>query len=69
LGSGEIADTIVLAEEIWVSKKSAKAAGVTLTVPFSQDIGDATNEMADAESFDAPEPLADGYNYSKRITP
>ena len=55
-----VADTIVLAGN-WGVEQAAKAAGVDVSVPFQAGRGDATAEMTDAESFDALEPLADGY--------
>ncbi|MCF8880959.1 catalase/peroxidase HPI [Hyphobacterium sp. SN044] len=58
-----LADTIVLAGNVGI-EKAARAAGVDVKVPFTPGRGDATAEMTDAESFDALEPLADGYrNY------
>ncbi|WP_108681087.1 catalase/peroxidase HPI [Methyloceanibacter sp. wino2] len=55
-----IADVIVLAGNLGV-EQAAKAAGFDVTVPFEPGRGDATDEMTDAESFNAMEPLADGY--------
>ena len=55
-----MADLIVLAGSAAV-EQAAKNAGVNLTVPFAPGRGDATDEMTDAESFDALEPLADGF--------
>jgi catalase-peroxidase len=67
-----VADVIVLAGNVGV-EQAAKAAGVTVTVPFAPGRGDATAAMTDAESFDVLEPLADGFrNWQKKdyvVTP
>ena len=55
-----VADVIVLAGNVGV-EQAAKAAGVSITVPFSPGRGDATAEMTDAASFDYLEPYADGF--------
>ena len=55
-----LADLIVLAGNAAI-EKAAKAAGVTVTVPFEAGRGDAEAEMTDAESFADLEPLHDGY--------
>lgn len=61
-----IADLIVLGGTAAV-EKAAKDAGYNMTVPFTPGRGDATDEQTDAESFDALEPLHDGYrNYLKK---
>jgi catalase-peroxidase len=61
-----IADTIVLAGNVGV-EQAAKAAGVTVEVPFTAGRGDATAEHTDAESFEVLEPLADGFrNWMKK---
>ncbi|MBT9386543.1 catalase/peroxidase HPI [Pseudooceanicola sp. CBS1P-1] len=61
-----LADTIVLAGNVGV-EMAAKAAGHDITVPFTPGRGDATDEMTDADSFDALEPLADGFrNWLKK---
>ena len=61
-----VADVIVLAGNLGV-EQAAKAAGVEIEVPFAPGRGDATDEMTDADSFDALEPLADGYrNWLKK---
>ncbi len=61
-----LADVIVLAGNVGI-EQAAKAAGVEVSVPFSPGRGDATDEMTDAESFEAMEPLADGYrNWLKK---
>jgi catalase-peroxidase len=61
-----IADVIVLAGNLGV-EQAAKAAGVSVDVPFAPGRGDATDAMTDAESFAPLEPLADGYrNWLKK---
>ncbi len=61
-----LADVIVLAGNVGV-EQAAAAAGFDITVPFAPGRGDATDEMTDVESFEALEPLADGYrNWLKK---
>lgn len=61
-----MADLVVLAGTAAI-EKSAQAAGVQITVPFSPGRGDATQEMTDAESFAVLEPIHDGYrNWVKK---
>lgn len=61
-----IADLIVLGGTAAV-EQAAKDAGVSIQVPFTAGRGDATNEMTDAESFEALEPLHDGFrNWMKK---
>ncbi|MCC5995713.1 MAG: catalase/peroxidase HPI [Oceanicaulis sp.] len=61
-----LADVIVLAGNVGV-EQAAKAAGVTIDVPFSPGRGDATAEQTDADSFKVLEPLADGFrNWLKK---
>ena len=55
-----LADVIVLAGIVGI-EQAAKAAGVTVTVPFAPGRGDATAEQTDAASFSVLEPLADGF--------
>lgn len=60
-----LADLIVLAGCVGV-KVAAKNAGFDIIVPFSPGRMDASQEQTDAESFDALEPIADGFrNYLK----
>ena len=72
-GTGaSVADVIVLAGNLGV-EQAAKAAGVTVSVPFAPGRGDATAAMTDAESFDVLKPVADGFrNWLKKdyvVTP
>lgn len=55
-----LADLIVLAGAAGV-ERAAKNAGFTLTVPFAPGRMDASQEQTDVDSFEAMEPLADGF--------
>ncbi|WP_164095674.1 catalase/peroxidase HPI [Serratia marcescens] len=55
-----LADLIVLAGAAGV-EQAAKNAGLTLTVPFVPGRMDASQEQTDVDSFEAMEPLADGF--------
>ena len=61
-----MADLIVLAGNLGV-EQAAKAAGISVDVPFAPGRGDASQEQTDAESFEVLEPLADGFrNWLKK---
>ncbi len=61
-----LADLIVLGGSAAV-EKAAHDGGYKITVPFVAGRGDATDAMTDAESFEALEPLHDGYrNWLKK---
>jgi catalase-peroxidase len=55
-----VADTIVLAGNVGV-EQAARKAGIDIAVPFLPGRGDATDAMTDAASFEALEPVHDGY--------
>src|SRR5690606_25484295 len=60
-----LADLIVLAGCAAV-EQAAKNAGQAVTVPFTPGRMDASQEQTDVESFEALEPIADGFrNYLK----
>lgn len=60
-----LADLIVLAGNAGV-EKAAKDAGVEVKVPFAPGRTDATEAQTDVESFQALEPVADGFrNYQR----
>jgi catalase-peroxidase len=60
-----LADLIVLAGNAGV-EQAAKAAGNTMTVPFTPGRMDAAQPQTDVESFKPLEPVADGFrNYEK----
>ncbi len=64
-GKASLADVIVLAGSVGI-EMAAKAAGTTITVPFTPGRIDATAEQTDAASFAPLEPVADGFrNYQK----
>ena len=67
-----VADVIVLAGNIGI-EHGAKAAGVSVAVPFAPGRGDATQEHTDVDSFQYLEPVADGFrNWQKKhytVTP
>jgi catalase-peroxidase len=61
-----LADLIVIAGNAAV-EKAAKAAGQTVTVPFTAGRTDATQDQTDVESFSVLEPVVDGFrNYQKK---
>ena len=61
-----ISDLIVLGGSAAI-EKAAHEAGVNIKVPFNAGRGDATEEMTDPESFEALEPIHDGYrNWLKK---
>ncbi|HGM6874828.1 TPA: catalase/peroxidase HPI [Serratia marcescens] len=55
-----LADLIVLAGAAGV-EQAAKNTGLALTVPFAPGRMDASQEQTDVDSFEAMEPLADGF--------
>ena len=60
-----LADLIVLGGSAGI-EQAAKAAGQDVTVPFTAGRTDASQEQTDVQSFDALEPVADGFrNYSQ----
>jgi catalase-peroxidase len=60
-----LADLIVLAGAVGV-EQAAKAAGQSITVPFTPGRADASQEQTDVESMGMLEPVADGFrNYLK----
>jgi catalase-peroxidase len=62
-GKVSLADVIVLAGGVGV-EQAAKAAGVTVQVPFAPGRVDASQEQTDVETFEVMEPVADGFrNY------
>ena len=64
-GKASLADVIVLAGSVGI-ELAAKAAGTTISVPFTPGRVDATAEQTDAASFAPLEPVADGFrNYQK----
>ncbi|MFK7748208.1 MAG: catalase/peroxidase HPI [Kordia sp.] len=64
-GTVSMADLIVFAGNVGV-EEAAKNAGVSISVPFTQGRGDASQEQTDIESFNNLKPLADGFrNYMK----
>lgn len=64
-GKASLADVIVLAGSVGI-ELAAKAAGKSITVPFTPGRVDATQEQTDAASFGPLEPVADGFrNYQK----
>ena len=64
-GKASLADVIVLAGSVGI-ELAAKAAGKTITVPFTPGRVDATAEQTDAAAFAPLEPVADGFrNYEK----
>ncbi|MGL5168839.1 MAG: catalase/peroxidase HPI [Afipia sp.] len=64
-----LADLIVLAGNAGV-EQAAKAAGHTVTVPFTPGRTDAVQDQTDIHAFSVMEPLADGFrNYQKAGAP
>ncbi len=64
-GKLSMADVIVLAGSVGV-EQAAKAAGVSVDVPFTSGRVDTTQDKTDVESFGFLEPVADGFrNYFK----
>lgn len=64
-GKASLADVIVLAGSVGI-ELAAKAAGTTVTVPFTPGRVDATAEQTDPVAMAALEPVADGFrNFQK----
>ncbi|AND68722.1 catalase/hydroperoxidase HPI(I) [Dyella thiooxydans] len=64
-GKASLADVIVLAGGVGI-EMAAKAAGLSVEVPFSPGRVDASAEQTDVDSFSYLEPFADGFrNYLK----
>ncbi|WP_271410439.1 catalase/peroxidase HPI [Pseudomonas sp. Q1-7] len=64
-GKASLADVIVLAGNVAI-EQAAKAAGVSVDVPFAPGRVDARQDQTDVESFGVLEPVADGFrNYVK----
>jgi catalase-peroxidase len=68
-GKASLADVIVLAGSVGI-ELAAKAAGITVTVPFAPGRVDASAEQTDPVSIAVLEPQADGFrNYQKGQQP
>ncbi|MCL5742058.1 MAG: catalase/peroxidase HPI [Betaproteobacteria bacterium] len=65
-GKASLADVIVLAGVVGV-EQAAKAAGVSVQVPFAPGRVDARQEQTDVASFDVMEPVADGFRNYRRV--
>jgi catalase-peroxidase len=65
-GKGSLADVIVLAGGVGV-EQAAKAAGVSVAVPFAPGRVDARQDQTDVESFALMEPVADGFRNYRRV--
>ncbi|WJN60149.1 catalase/peroxidase HPI [Pseudomonas sp. SO81] len=64
-GKASLADVIVLAGNVGI-ELAAKAAGVSVEVPFAAGRVDASQDQTDVDSFAVLEPTADGFrNYRK----
>jgi catalase-peroxidase len=64
-GKASLADVIVLAGGVGI-EQAARAAGVSIEVPFFPGRVDASQEKTDVKSFAVLEPIADGFrNYRK----
>ncbi|MBH2043576.1 MAG: catalase/peroxidase HPI [Comamonadaceae bacterium] len=65
-GKASLADVIVLAGGVGV-EQAAKAAGVSVAVPFAPGRVDARQDQTDVESFALMEPVADGFRNYRRV--
>jgi catalase-peroxidase len=64
-GKASLADVLVLAGNVGI-ELAAKAAGVSVEVPFSAGRVDASQEQTDVDSFAVLEPTADGFRNYRR---
>ena len=65
-GKASLADVIVLAGLVGV-EQAAKAASVSVQVPFAPGRVDARQDQTDVASFDVMEPVADGLRNYRRV--
>ena len=65
-GKASLADVIVLVGVVGV-EQAAKAAGVSVQVPFAPGRVDARQDQTDVASFDVMEPVADGLRNYRRV--